>query len=420
MEHVFTETPTSIRLRAGPMARGAPVLRQTKPLAQTVAGTFTETWPLYRLEEVEVPWRDLARRALQPNVHYGPDFLIAAARHLGEEAHPTILLVREAAGGRLIGLFPLVLPRLLGLGAGHAQGWAHPFMANGVPLVDAEQGEAALEAMLAWVGARSGRAAGVLFPHIDEDGPFAALVARFAASTARMTRGFDPRSRAVLRAPTDGVDARAYSKESKEMRRQRRRLGELGALTAESVRDRKGVREAFEHFLALEATGWKGRRGTAMMQTTAAAAFARSMTRALAGQDACRIDTISLDGRPIAVGIVIESGGRAVYWKTAYDEALARFSPGVQLTLDITARQLAAGKVSGGKRVRLTDSGAVEGHPMIDKLWPERLCVVDLFLGLDPARAAAANAAASREALRRGVRGVVKRAYHRATGRRSV
>ena len=406
MEHLLIERATERSPQPAP--RGA-ALAAAQP---SQAGPVAESWPVHRLEEIEEAWRDLARRALQPNVHYGPDMLIPAARHLGEESRPVILLVREGSAGRLIGLFPLVLPRPVGLGPAHAQGWAHPFMACGVPLVDSGRAAAALAAMLAWVGARSRRAGGVTFPHVDEGGPFALIVASFAGSTGRMLRGFDPRGRAVL--PAADGDAKGPPKESKELRRLRRRLGELGTVTAESHRDRKGVREAFEHFLALEATGWKGRRGTAMMQDAAAAAFARSMTRELAGRDACRIDTISLDGRPVAVGIVLESGGRAVYWKTAYDEALARYSPGVQLTLDITARQLAS------RRVRLTDSGAVEGHPMIDKLWPERLRIVDLFLGLDPARVGAANAAATREALRRRARGAIKRAYHRVTGRRSV
>ena len=61
--------------------------------------------------------------------------------------------------------------------------------------------------------------------------------------------------------------------------------------------------------------------------------------------------------------LVLRSGDRAFYWKTAYDEAYAEYSPGVQLTLELSRAQ------QRDQRSSLTDSCAIEGHPMIDRLW---------------------------------------------------
>ena len=113
----------------------------------------------------------------------------------------------------------------------------------------------------------------------------------------------------------------------------------------------------------------------------------------------------------VAAGIVLQSGGRAWYWKTAYDPALARFSPGVQLALELTRLQLDA------RGVDLTDSCAIENHPMIDHLWPERRTFADIFVGIDASRTAGATVFARREAIRRTLRRKVKSLILKLAGR---
>jgi hypothetical protein len=201
------------------------------------------------------------------------------------------------------------------------------------------------------------------------------------------------------------------AKKAKELRRIQRRLAEKGVLSERRISDRKGVRDAFEHFLALEASGWKGDRRSAMMQSPSVAAFARAAVRLLAARRACRIDVIELDGRPIAAGVLLSSGGRSWYWKTAYDRELARYSPGVLLTLGLTRRQLES------RRTSLTDSCAVADHPMIDHFWHDRMAVADLLVGVDPGNGRAGEAVGNRERFRRGLRSRMKSLYLKVTGR---
>ena len=54
-----------------------------------------------------------------------------------------------------------------------------------------------------------------------------------------------------------------------------------------------------------------------------------------------RIDRLMHDGHPLAAAITLRSGDAAWFWKIAYDEEFARSSPGVQLTLELTADLLA-------------------------------------------------------------------------------
>ena len=87
---------------------------------------------------------------------------------------------------------------------------------------------------------------------------------------------------------------------------------------------------------ALEATGWKGQRGTALVQHDGDHRFIHEAATALAAQGAFEIATLSHGGKPVACGLVLRHQRRAYFFKIAIDETEARTSPGVQLTLDLT------------------------------------------------------------------------------------
>ena len=112
------------------------------------------------------------------------------------------------------------------------------------------------------------------------------------------------------------------------------------------------------------------------------------------------------------MAIVLRSADRAYYWKTAYDERYARYSPGVQLTRALAERQLA------DPTVQITDSCAIANHPMIDRLWPSRQAMFDLLIGVDPARSRAFPGVVRRERFVRAVRTAVKSAANAALRRR--
>ena len=87
--------------------------------------------------------------------------------------------------------------------------------------------------------------------------------------------------------------------------------------------------------MALEAAGWKGKGGSALSSSPATAEFAReAVAHAASNAGAVRIDSIDVDGEPIAMLVSFIAGETAFTWKIAYDEAYARFSPGAQLMLE--------------------------------------------------------------------------------------
>ena len=135
------------------------------------------------------------------------------------------------------------------------------------------------------------------------------------------------------------------------------------------------------------------------------------MTRLMAHEGRCRIEAIEIDGRPVAMGILLTTGGRAHFWKTAFDESVSRHSPGVQLVRELTETLCIDPDVAE------TDSCALPDHSMIDRLWPERLALVDLMIGVAPASHRPFDTAARLEVMRRRARDMLKAIMARTRGR---
>jgi CelD/BcsL family acetyltransferase involved in cellulose biosynthesis len=360
---------------------------------------------------LEPEWRQLAGRALEPNFCYGPEFAIAAARHLRETRNVRFVMIwrRDAgnAGDRLIGCFPVMSSRA-DIGAALVRGWINPQIMNGTPLVDRAFAREALEAFLAFAGARAGGPVGVLLPRLPLDGPFRRLLDEALADASRPAVLFSAGERAML--TLSGDPARGLSaKKKKELRRQFRRLGELGSLTFESASGLQ-IRDAIEQFMALEATGWKGRAGTAFVQDPGRAAFLRAAVRALAASERVSVETMLLDGKPVACGLLAWSGGQGYFWKVTHDEAHAAYSPGVQLTLRLAERAQELGLAA-------IDSCAISDHPMIDHVWRERLAVADVMVPLSTRSALRFSLAKAREGAKRDLRARVKSTFHKLQGR---
>ena len=314
-------------------------------------------------EGLRARWRALADRA-EPNTFADPDFLCPLAAHFAPRGLKIVAVWANSDRADLIGLAALAPPRIaLGL----ARVWMHELAAAPAILLDPGRAEAALSALVATLtAARFG--AGLLVPHVEtETALSAALRAREHRLVARTARA------ALPCGPPANFASALPGKRRKEWGRQRRRLAEGGALEFSA-----GSAD-IEPFLALEASGWKGARGTALVQSENSAAFVRAMSTAFAAREAIAVHVMRRGGAPIAAGIVLRGGRRAFYWKTAFDETLAAFSPGVQLTLEMSAR------LEKDRALDLADSCAVADHPMIDRLWPARIALDDIALPLGAA-----------------------------------
>ena len=314
-------------------------------------------------------WQALALRASEPNPFHESWYLLPALRAL---APRRVRLLCFEVGGELAGLMPLVAARsYYGRPLPHLAGWTHPNSFLGAPLVARGMERAFWQALLAHADAHAGWG---LFLHLADlplSGGLAQALRDVLAEQGRRHGVVWREERAALASPLSPeayLEASLSGKKRKELRRQHARLAELGTLEVVRQRDEADLALWIEAFLRLEAAGWKGGAGSALACSPATASLFRE---ALTGAGAAgRLERLAprLDGVPVAMLASFRCPPLAFSYKTAFDESLSRFSPGVLLQRENLA-------MLTDRHIGLTDSCASADHPMIDHIWRERRAV---------------------------------------------
>jgi CelD/BcsL family acetyltransferase involved in cellulose biosynthesis len=91
--------------------------------------------------------------------------------------------------------------------------------------------------------------------------------------------------------------------------------------------------DQLDAFFALEARGWKGRRGTAILSSERTTAFYRAVAAGFARRGELRLSTIEVDDQLIAFDLGLVSADRLWVLKGSYDESYRRYAPGLLLLL---------------------------------------------------------------------------------------
>jgi CelD/BcsL family acetyltransferase involved in cellulose biosynthesis len=350
-------------------------------------------------------WQALAARAAEPNGYYLPEWELAV--NASAQGRSGASALGAWSGGRLIGLMPVIslwrawkipLPALVS---------AHPYGTLCAPPLDRGMATAAAAQLIQQ--ARHAGARALVLRDMSLEGSAMRAFAEVSQQHGLRPRVLQSGLRACLDATVNAdqvLHDALGSKKLKELRRLRHRLAEHGAVQFDVAREPGDVASALETFLALEASGWKGARGTALAQNDGDARFIRRATAALAASGQCEIVTLRAGEAPVAAGIVLRHQDRAFFFKIGVDARFAKFSPGVQLTLELT-RHLCADPA-----IASADSTASPDHPMINPIWRGRFAIGDVLIPLrsgDPVVSMIHAAIAAREQARRAVRFIRQR-----------
>ena len=290
-------------------------------------------------------WRALSERAIEPNGYYLPEWALAVNASARSRTGASTLAAWSDATiaydgpARLIGLLPVMslwrgqkipLPALVS---------AQPYGTLCTPPLDRDAAENAAEQLMR--EAREAGAHALILRDMSLDGKAMRAFAEVLRRDGMRPRRLQSHLRACLDARRDADELLAEAlgaRKLKELRRQRHRLAGHGAVRFEIARAQADVAAALETFLALEAGGWKGKRGTALAQHTGDAAFICRATAALTETGQCEIVTLHAGDTAVAAAIVLRHQDRAFYFKLGIDERFAKYSPGVQLTLGSNLR----------------------------------------------------------------------------------
>jgi hypothetical protein len=327
------------------------------------------------------PFEALNAESAAPNPFLSPA-VVAATRAFAPDDEIVILAAHAQQEGqrRCVGLWCLRLVReiwTLWLPVLQAplkpdfEPLSHPLLARGSE-------REVLAALLGFIE-RERHLPGVVRVHSLPAAMIPLLPAHVAVSFAeRWQRAVFSRAEGQPECPEQALKAMMGSSCKKRLA-QERALARLGMVSHASLRGQDAL-AAVEAFIALEASGWKGRKGSALASHPHDAAYVRHVVQGLAQADRIAVDMICLDGEPVAIGLLPEAAGLSLFWKTAFDERHGRHSPGVLLDMAVTRRLLAEGRPA-------LDSGMMEFTDPDGQIWPGRLdlcrAALDIRHGLD-------------------------------------
>jgi CelD/BcsL family acetyltransferase involved in cellulose biosynthesis len=219
------------------------------------AGSLDVEWrSLAELEAISGEWRELAARALEPNVFYEPAFALAAAPVFGRGVG-ALLVWSGADPRRLLGFFPArIETRRYGIKLPVLVGWSYPYAPFGVPLIEREAAEPVIAACFAHIAATETLPGLLLLPLLPENGPFATALDAIMRRAQMPAADFNRHRRALLAPSGDRshyLEQALSGRKHKELRRIGRRLADVGALLFSVATEPASVTAAIDDFLAV-------------------------------------------------------------------------------------------------------------------------------------------------------------------------
>jgi len=317
-------------------------------------------------------WDDLVSRA-PSNVFMNPAALQAANETKFADLRRLLAWEQGADGRKLVGVWALQLRKVAPFWPAVLEALPHNYAFVSSPVIEPLYVDELIPAFFA-AFENSGLPNVLSLQSLDAECPsYPAMMRAFAA------RGIEPLmlSETVRPYVTREFGVKRSGSTRKKLRQDWNRLSALGTVDVLNDRTLAGAQQAFEAFLALEKASWKGARGTALLSDPADAAFVRQLLQALAARQDASVALLRVNGEAIAAQVLMYCGKTAYTWKTAFDAAYAKYSPGALLIDRITEELFA------GPDILAINSCAAESSFM-GQLWAGRRAMVDMLLDIGP------------------------------------
>lgn len=306
-------------------------------------------------------WDELSRNALDENPFYARSYVLAGLNTIDRASGLRAVIVRSEDAGQLLGMFPF---RLKQLPLTRAVAATNLYQFCSQPLISKDRAD---DVIAAWTDAIRTRQIPRRwsFPHVDLSSHFAQRLNFLAGSNSLRCLPLTNYRRSRLSRSSGNFAEHLRSTVSrsrvKDIQRTIRRLEELGEVRFERAADPALVTQRVEQFLAVEHAGWKGKAGTSFLSNPEHARFARQAFCPRDGQTS--VDSLLLDGKPIALSINMQAGETIFTPKCAYDESYRKFSPGLVLEYMIVEAFYARNDCTD-----MDSSTTADGH-VIQGLW---------------------------------------------------
>lgn len=327
------------------------------------------------LPDIYSGWADLCARSAEDNVYYTPRYARALLNTVERDTSVHFALAWD--GTDLVGLLPFIRPRLpVPLVGATSQAWQSQYTFSCTPVLDRSNPGDAAAALLEAMGS-VGECEWII-PTVNTQGPACRAMLAALGRAGHPSLFLNRFQRASLDATVSfeqHMQSGVPAKRRRDLARNRRRLEKIGTIAHKSYALGADIDGAFTQFLKVEASGWKGRSGTALACRDDTRQFAIDAFTKADSHSTCRVDVLTLDDEPIAAGVVVFAGSTGFTVKCAYDETYASYSAGLLLELEVIRSFLS-------ERWAERLDAATEGAHVIDSLWPGRVEVADLLFSL--------------------------------------
>ena len=274
-----------------------------------------------QLEALHGEWNALAERSGQALLRH--EWFLCAAKAFHDNDEMSILVTRR--GGRLCAIAPLVRSSITGVERLEFVGAASLHEPCGFLYEDEAAHAALIEEVL----------------HLEQP----LMLLRVPAEARRLLEGGRSRRRGLMigRPTTRSLGIRLGSTASLatslpgklryDLKRAGTRASEQGTVSFEALAPRRTeVDELFNRLVAVEGSGWKGRRQSALARKPRLETFFRSYARTAAEAGTLRLFFLQIGDATVAAQMAVEVYQRLWVLKIGYDESRARCSPGLLLT----------------------------------------------------------------------------------------
>lgn len=324
-------------------------------------------------------WEQLADSAIVKSVSFESNYLLPAIDYL---AGPKVrvLAVELNSGGEslLVGLVPVEEKPIYRLPFKSLEIWKHDQCFDATPLLHKDYAVESWKAICKTVAA-SGYAIFSL-DTVSAAAPFDSVLKVVEDSERQFRFQRDSFERAAF-SPSESSEQYITEFVSKQLRKKSKRrmrgLEELGEVTWEIGCGGDDLEALAKRFLRLEASGWKGKEGTALASQTSTEKFFVSLIEKSSRLDKVRFLTLLLDKKPIAMICNIQSGKFVYAYKTAFDEAYAKYSPGIQV-------ELKGIEMLHQDGVQYADSCTAPDNQAMNRIYGQRASFQSLILSLKP------------------------------------
>jgi hypothetical protein len=347
-----------------------------------------------------VPFDVVSHQALVPAAGATAAWLDPQGKYFGTPAQ----LVH--VNGELTGRFPVWVTRWrYGLPLSVLTTWHNPLTFSGIPYIREDLAEQTLEAFLG-----QSDVSAFLLKAVPAEGPFWDTLQRSARRAGAPFEKVAQWQRAALCCTGSfetWFENNFERKRRKEFRRLKSRLAETGHVEFRKLARSDNVQDWLHAHLELEVRGWKGRTGTALLADPRTVNCLEESLTALHAEGKLKYWSLTHDGHPLAMMFAVIEAPQAWLAKITFDEAFAKFSPGVLLLLNATEDLFAE------RAIELADSCAIPHHPMIDNIWRDRLAMCDVLIGKPGMSETAFAMLRTAEMTRRHGREALKSIYYR-------